>query len=170
MFDAPPDFGLRMVAIDQPERHVLVDCHVGIERVILKHHRDVAVLRLQLVHDAVVDRDRARGDFFEARDHPQEGCFPAARRTDEHEEFIVTNLETQRMQDLHRAKRLRHLDERQGSHQLVSRPMSSKPTSFTMRSSTKDISERQGLLLKFAYEIISMDSTPGAKIICKKST
>src|SRR6202140_3446836 len=156
MFDAPPDFVLRVVAIDQPERHVLVDRHVRIERVILEHHRDVAVLWLQLVHDAVVDRDRAGGDVFEARNHPQQGSFPAARWTDEHEQFIVTNLEAQWMQDLERAKRLRHVDERQGSHQLVSRPMSSKPTSFTMRSSTQDISERQGLLLKFAYEIIRL--------------
>ena len=32
----------------------------GIERVVLEHHRDVALLRREVVHDAVADADRRR--------------------------------------------------------------------------------------------------------------
>ena len=40
--------------------HVVVDAHVRIERVVLEHHGDVAVGRLDLVDDALADRDLAR--------------------------------------------------------------------------------------------------------------
>ena len=36
----------------QAERHVVVDAHVRVERVVLEHHGDVAVHRRQLVDDA----------------------------------------------------------------------------------------------------------------------
>ena len=126
MLDAPADFVLRSFAIEQPERHVLVHRHVRIEGVILKNHRDVAVLGLQVVDDAAVDRDRAGGDVLEAGDHPQQSRLAATRRTDEHEELFVKNLEAQWMQDLQRTERLRHLGERHGRHQgtlLLSRAM-----------------------------------------------
>jgi hypothetical protein len=37
----------------QPERHVLVHRHVRVQGVVLKHHRDVAVLRRDVVDDAL---------------------------------------------------------------------------------------------------------------------
>ena len=40
---------------------------VRVERVVLEHHRDVAILRRELVHDAVADRDRPVGDAPRAR-------------------------------------------------------------------------------------------------------
>ncbi len=146
MLHSTADFVLRVVAIDQPERHVLVDRHVRIQCVILEHHRDIAVLGLQLVDDEAIDRDRARGDVFEARDHPKQGRLPAAGRTDEHEEFIVADLEVQRMQYLERTKRLGHLDERQGRHQLFS-GANACANVVTMRNQTKEIRERRTFLL-----------------------
>jgi hypothetical protein len=43
----------------QAERHVLEDRHVRIQRVVLEHHRDVALLRGKVVHDAIADGDFA---------------------------------------------------------------------------------------------------------------
>ena len=121
VLDSLADFVLRPFAIEQPERHVVVDCHVRVERVILEDHRDVAVLGLQIVDDTAVDCDRTGGDVLESGDHSQQGRLPAARRTNEHEEFLVKDLEAQRMQDLDGAERLGDFSERNGRHLVLSR-------------------------------------------------
>ena len=74
------------------ESEILRDRHLGIERVVLEHHGDVALFRLELVHDATVDRDFARGDRFQAGDHSQQGRFAAARRTHEDDELAVDDV------------------------------------------------------------------------------
>jgi hypothetical protein len=48
----------------QAVSHVVEDRHVRVERVILKHHRDVALARLDVVDDPAADRDLAFADFF----------------------------------------------------------------------------------------------------------
>ena len=62
---------LRHLAQLQREADVLRDGHVRVERVVLEHHRDVAVARRQVVDDALADPDLAVGDLLETRDHPQ---------------------------------------------------------------------------------------------------
>ena len=61
------DFGLRRAAHLQAERHVLVHRHVRVERVVLKHHGDVAVARRDVVHEPVADVDLAAGRLLPAR-------------------------------------------------------------------------------------------------------
>jgi hypothetical protein len=78
MVDALADLFLGEFAQFQPERHVLEHRHVRIERVILKHHRDVAILRRPVVDDFAADIDVAGGDFLEARDHAQRRRLAAA--------------------------------------------------------------------------------------------
>src|SRR5215831_6967455 len=46
----------------QAERHVVVYAHVRIERVVLKHHRNVAIHRREVVDDLFADQDLAPGD------------------------------------------------------------------------------------------------------------
>ena len=53
------DLALRLLRQRQRERHVVAHRHVRIERVVLEHHRDVALLRRHAVHDAAADRDLA---------------------------------------------------------------------------------------------------------------
>ena len=64
-----------------------------IERVILEHHGDVAIGRLDLVDDASADIDVARGDGFEARDHAQQRGLAAAGGADQHAELAVGDFE-----------------------------------------------------------------------------
>jgi hypothetical protein len=83
------DLALRRPANAESEAEVLLHVHVGIERVVLKDHRDVAVGRLEVSHVHTPDRDRPVRDFLEAGDHSQERRLSAARRADEHHEFAV---------------------------------------------------------------------------------
>ena len=55
----------------QTERHVVADRHVRVQRVALEHHRDVAVLGLDVVDHLIIDRDRAAGDLLQPRQHAQ---------------------------------------------------------------------------------------------------
>ena len=91
--DAPLDLGLRRLALLQPERQVLVDGHVRVERVVLEHHRDVAVARRDVVDHAVADRDRAGRDLLQPGHHPQRGGLPAPGRPDEDHELAVGDRE-----------------------------------------------------------------------------
>jgi hypothetical protein len=52
--------------------HVVEHAHVRVERVVLEHHRDVALGRLELVDHAVADADLAAGDLLQARHHAQQ--------------------------------------------------------------------------------------------------
>ena len=77
----------------QREAHVLAHAHVRIERVVLEHHRDVAVLGRLVVDDLVADAQLALADVLEPGDHPQRGRLPAPRRADEDDELAVLDLE-----------------------------------------------------------------------------
>ena len=95
------DLGLRHAADAQPVGHVVVDRHVRIKRVVLEHHRDVAILGLQLVDDAPADGDLAARDRFEPGDHPQQGRLPATRRAENDDELAVYDLAIDAVNDLH---------------------------------------------------------------------
>ena len=66
-----------------------------VERVVLKHHRDVALARLQFVDAAVADADFAGGDFLEPREHPQRRALAASRGADEDDELAVADFEVE---------------------------------------------------------------------------
>ena len=59
LLDAALDLRLGDLAQLQAEREVLADRHVRVERVALEDHRDVAILRRDVVDDAVADPEGA---------------------------------------------------------------------------------------------------------------
>ena len=64
-----------------------------VERIVLEHHRDVAVLGRHVVDDVAADRDLAVRDVLEAGDHAQRRGLAAARRADQNDEFMVLDIE-----------------------------------------------------------------------------
>src|SRR3989475_10759005 len=89
-------FGLKLrrePAQFQPERHVLEHRHVRVQRVVLEHHGDVAVLRGDVVHHSLADPHRARRDGLEPGEHAQRGALATSRRPDEHHELAVKDGE-----------------------------------------------------------------------------
>src|SRR5262249_40258914 len=80
------------------------DVHVRIESVGLEDHGDVAVLRREIVDDRAPDPDRAAGRCFQPGDQPEEGRFPAAGGTDEHDELAVMDGEVHAVKDVHRTE------------------------------------------------------------------
>ena len=84
---------LRDAAELEAEAEVLLDRHLRVERVVLEHHRDVAVARAQPRDVPVADHDAALGDLLEPGDHPQQRRLPAAGRPDEDHELAVTDVE-----------------------------------------------------------------------------
>jgi hypothetical protein len=59
----------------------------------LEDHRDVAILRRDVVHEPLADEDVPAGLLLESRDHPERGRLAAARGSDEHQELLVLDLE-----------------------------------------------------------------------------
>jgi hypothetical protein len=93
LVDALLDLGPREFAHLEAERHVVVHAHVRVERVVLEHHRDVAVHGCQVVHHRAVDGDVAGADRLEPGNHPQRRGLAAPRRADEHHELLVADLQ-----------------------------------------------------------------------------
>src|SRR5262249_32428220 len=73
----------------QAEGHVLVHRHVRVEGIVLENHRDVAILRRHIIDDALADANRPARDLLQPRHHAQRRALAAARRPDEHDEFLI---------------------------------------------------------------------------------
>src|SRR5512138_3268757 len=71
-----------------------------VERVILEHHRNVAILGWNVVHDPAIDRDRPTRCRFEPSHHAQGRRFAAPRGSDQDDEFLVADLEAEVRNDL----------------------------------------------------------------------
>ena len=91
--DAALDLGLRRVPHLQPVAEVLRDRHVRIERVVLEHHRDVAVAGREPGDLALADPDVALGHLLEAGNHPQQRRLPAAGGADEDHELAAPDCQ-----------------------------------------------------------------------------
>jgi hypothetical protein len=89
---------------------------VRVERIVLEHHRHVAVLGRDVVDDLAVDRDLAVGDLLQAGDHPQRGRLAAARGADQHHELLVGDVEVDRAHRLDVIEALDHFAERYLRH------------------------------------------------------
>ena len=92
----------------QRELDVAPHRHVRIEGIALEHHREVAILRLHAVDDAVTDPDRAGVRFLEARHRAQRGALAAARRPEQDEELVVVDLQAEIVHGHDGAEALRH--------------------------------------------------------------
>ena len=62
---------LRRAAQPEAVAQIAGDVHMGVERVGLEHHGDIAILRRQVVDDPAADPDGAGGDRLQPGDHPQ---------------------------------------------------------------------------------------------------
>ena len=91
--DAAADLRLRRPARAQAEGDVVEHGHVRIERVVLEHHRDIALPRVELVDRLIPDCDLAGGDLLEPGDHPQRSRLAAAGWPDEDHELACFDFE-----------------------------------------------------------------------------
>src|SRR5262249_50699174 len=62
------------------EPHVLRDVEVGVQRVVLEHHRDVAVTRPHSGYVVAADEDPAVVEWLEPRQHAKRGRLPRSGR------------------------------------------------------------------------------------------
>src|SRR4051812_14426666 len=93
-----------------------------IERVVLEHHRNVALFRLDIVDDAIADRNGPRGDVFEPGEHPQQGRLAATGGADQHDELAIIDRNRHAVQNFKIAERLPHvanLYRRHRTHSLI---------------------------------------------------
>ena len=114
--------GLRHAAHLHAEGHVLRHRHVGIERVGLEHHRDVALRRMQIVDRLAVDADLAGADRLEARDGVEQRRLAAARRADQHEEAALVERQIDALEDFERAEALAQPADFEEGHGFILSP------------------------------------------------
>ena len=106
----------RFIGQAQAERHVVEHRHVRVQRVVLEHHRDVALFRREAVNDPRADPDLAVADLLEPSDHAQQRGLAAARRADQHAELTVGHRHVDRVHDLGLAEALANLSQHHVGH------------------------------------------------------
>ena len=79
-----------------------------IQRVVLKHHRDVAARRLELVDAAIADPDFAGVERLEPGEQPQQRRLAAAGRPEQHEALARLDVEIDSVGGVVRAEPFRH--------------------------------------------------------------
>jgi hypothetical protein len=99
LVDPDLDLGHRHFGDFQAIGHVVEYAHVRVQRVVLKHHGDVALGGFQVVDDPFTNRNGAARDVFQARHHAQQGGFAAAGGTDDDDKFTMRNLSAQVVDD-----------------------------------------------------------------------
>src|SRR6185295_10309460 len=99
LFHSFVDFSSRHLSNSQRIRDVLGDSHMRIESVVLKHHRDVAMLGSYVVHSRVADEDVTRGRGFESGEHAKRGRLAATRRAEQDYKLAVLARKTQAVDD-----------------------------------------------------------------------
>ncbi len=95
LLDLARDLGLVDLGLLETEAHVLAHGHVRVQRVVLEHHRDVAVLGREVIDQLAVDPQLPVADLLEAGDHPQRGRLAAARGPDQDHQLPVADLEVE---------------------------------------------------------------------------
>ena len=91
--DSLVDLGFGQLAKLEAEGHVIVDRHVGIERVVLKDHGDISVLGGKVVDHPVADVNGSLSDLFQPSHHTECGGFATARGADQHQELAIGDLQ-----------------------------------------------------------------------------
>ena len=84
---------LRRTSDVERERHVLGDRHVRVQRVVLEHHRDVALLRWEVGDVPVPDQEPAVVGALQTGEESQRRRLAAAGRPDDDEELAVVDHE-----------------------------------------------------------------------------
>jgi hypothetical protein len=64
-----------------------------VERIVLKHHGDIALRRLHAVDALVADIEIAGRDRLQSCNDPEQGRLAAAGGTDEDNKFVVRDLQ-----------------------------------------------------------------------------
>ncbi len=116
LVDAGADLLARCPGDLQAIGHVVEDAHVRIERVVLEHHGDVAVLGLELVHHAPGDLHLAGGDGLQPRHHAQQGGLAAAGGADDDHEGAGLDLDVEAVDHLQLAVHLADAADRDRRH------------------------------------------------------
>jgi hypothetical protein len=70
-----------------------------VERIVLEHHGNVALLGWNIVHHPRANAKFAAGNVLQACNHAQEGGFAASGRTDKDHELPVLNVDRHAMND-----------------------------------------------------------------------
>ena len=117
-FYARVDFRFGAAAQLERKGDVLGDGHVRIERVVLKHHGNVALFRRQVV-DTRSPMRMSPDVMFRARRSSAEGRFAAAGRPDQHDELAVAYRHVDAMDDRCRAEGFTYVANRDRSHPFL---------------------------------------------------
>ena len=95
----------------QAEAHVFSDGLVRIERIVLEHHGDVAILRRELVDDATADLDDRRIVMLSSPAIMRSNVrLAAAGRSDQDNEIAIRDVEGDAVNHLLRAIVLANID------------------------------------------------------------
>src|SRR5690606_21521019 len=109
----------------EPELQISAHRLGGIERVGLEHHCQAPVLRIEVGHIPLTDRDPPGGDVEQASEQIEERGLTATRRTQEDKELAIVDFEVEILEHGHPAVGLDDVFEQYAWHRAT--PLSPRP-------------------------------------------
>src|SRR5262249_52965402 len=91
-----------------------------VERVVLEHHRDIAIPRKDIVQEAAIEIDLPPRNFFQAGDHPERGGLAASGRAQENDELAVVDGKRHLLDRRHRVEILAEVLQEQLAQRVFS--------------------------------------------------
>ncbi|MNL21530.1 hypothetical protein D3C87_1428250 [compost metagenome] len=88
----------------QSKAHIFCDIHMRIERIVLKDHGDITILRFDFRDRFAIDIDFARVWFFKTRQGTKQSRFTATRRADKNQELTSGDFKVDALKNMIAAK------------------------------------------------------------------
>ncbi len=104
------DIRLWQFAKVQAETHILRDRHMRIERIILENHRDIPVLRGNIIHDPAIEPNGSARQVLKTSDDSEQCRFTTSRATNQGNELAIIDLQINPVQDSDQAVTLAKVD------------------------------------------------------------
>ncbi len=103
----------------QAEADIVAHAHMRVERVVLEHHGDVALMGLELGHVPGIEPDRAAARLLQPGDAGERGALAAAGRPQERQELAIGDRDVEPGHCPHLAEALLQSLQRHARHVVI---------------------------------------------------
>jgi len=116
LFHLPGDDSTGLPLHTQGESEILEDGEMGIERVALKDHANIALTRRHIIHDSPIEAQHSTRRPVDTSQHQQGSGFAAATGSEQGQKLTLGNGAAEILHRRHRAKILADLFQSDSSH------------------------------------------------------
>ena len=145
------DFRIMRFGVDaadlEGKADVFVDVHIGVERIALEHHGDIAVFRIEVIDPLAIDENIAFCGLLETGDHAHGRRLATAGGAEQNEELFIGNREVEIIDANERPPALGDIAELNFGHSTT------HPIAYECKNSRRDSWRFASIILKDIFDL-----------------